>query len=265
VVTSGAFVAVPVVWAAHLLRIPVVLHQLDVEVGLANRISCACSTVNTVTFAESIPEFAKRGTGATVIGSPVRRLIARLADPAARAHSRAAGRARWGFADRPTLLVLGGGTGAQELNDRVGRTIDELTRSVNVLHLTGKGKLVAAQPRAGYVAVEFLTGELGEALALADLAVTRAGLGTLADLCTAGVPSLIFPLAGHQEKNAALMEKAGAGATLSRTMTDREFVETVKRFMNDRDRRAQMTSACAALFPSDAAEKLAKIILQVAK
>jgi len=265
VVTTGAFVAVPVVWAAHLLRIPIVLHQLDVEVGLANRISCRCSTVDTVSFDESIAEFERRGKRAARIGAPVRRAVAELTDPMKRENARLRARARWGFDVRPTVLVLGGGTGAQELNDRIGRTIGELAPHVNVLHLTGRGKQGALENRPGYVVVDFLGPEMAEAYAVADLAVTRAGLGTLSELCTAGVPSLVIPLPGHQERNAALMERAGAGIALARTIRDREFVETVKRVALDRDRRAQMTRACAELFPPHAAERLADIIIEVAE
>jgi len=260
VVGCGAFTQVPLIMVARLLGVPVVIHQEDVEVGLANQISSFDTKLITATFDASVPQF--RGKHVEVIGNPVRRVIAELNDPVKRAQLRKSAYKRWGFDEtKPTLLVLGGGTGALGLNERIVANLDELVAGANVLLLAGQGKLVEAKPRKNYVAVEFLNEEMAEAYAVADLAVSRAGLGTLTELGVSGIPTVLVPLPGHQEKNAAFISERHAAVVVLNNSTDRIFVDTVLRLLNDRDRRLELGRAIAEVFPVDAAEKLAKFIL----
>src|SRR3989338_6080435 len=110
VIGAGGYVQVPVCWAAWVFRIPVYVHQQDVHVGFANQLVAWCASAISVTFPETATAFRGRGV---VVGNPVRSAIlaARDIDPHA-------ARQRFGVApDRPTVLVLGGGTGARAIND----------------------------------------------------------------------------------------------------------------------------------------------------
>ena len=261
VVAAGAFTQVPLIMVARLIGIPAIIHQQDVESGLANRISSYDANVITAAFDISVPQFPKRNV--KVIGNPVRSAIAALVDPAARAAAREAGMKRWNFdPSKHVLLVLGGGTGALGLNERVIRNLDQLLSKANILHLVGRGKLVEAKPRQNYVAVEFLNEEMAEAYAAADLALSRAGMGTLTELGVMGIPAVLVPLPGHQEKNAAYLKERGAAVVVANDAFDQVFTDTVLRLLADRDRRMQLTRAIADIFPADAALKLAKIILE---
>ena len=270
VVVAGSFVQVPLVFAARVLGIPVVLHQEDVEVGLANRLSRSCATAITLTFAESGAAFGARTV--SVIGNPARHAIIALTDPATHEKVRTAARARWGFSpEKPCLLVIGGGTGAAPLNDHISRIAPVLTEWCSILHLTGKGKGVKppllSKERVGvrYLQFELLTDAFPEAVAVADLAITRAGLGTLTELGCVGVPMLIVPLPGHQQANAKLLAARGAGIILDTAASDRVWTDTIRALLHDRDRRSELSRASAALFPADASLKLARIILEVAE
>ena len=264
VVCAGAFTQVPLVMVARLTGVPVIVHQQDVEAGLANRISSYDANVITAAFDISVLQFPKRGV--KVIGNPVRSLIAKLVDPSARAVAREEGMKRWNFdPSKPVILVLGGGTGALGLNERVVRNLDAFLAKANVLHQTGRGKLVMTKPRNGYVAVEFMNEEIAEAYALADLVVCRAGMGTLTELGVLGIPVVLTPNPGHQAKNAAYLRERGAALVVAADSSDQEFVDTILRLLADRDRRLQLSQNISSLFPSDAAEKLARIIIDVVK
>jgi UDP-N-acetylglucosamine--N-acetylmuramyl-(pentapeptide) pyrophosphoryl-undecaprenol N-acetylglucosamine transferase len=264
VVSAGAFTQVPLIMVARLIGIPAIVHQQDVETGVANRISSYDAKVITSAFDVSASQFGKRSV--KVIGNPVRSLVSGIIDPALRAVARERGMKRWNFdPSKPTLLVLGGGTGALGLNERVVRNLDALTTKANVLHLTGRGKFVDAKPRHGYAAVEFLNEEIAEAYAAADLALSRAGMGTLTELGVMGIPAVLVPLPGHQEKNAAYLRERGAALVVAVGSSDQEFVDTVLRLLADRDRRLSLSRSITDIFPADAAEKLARIIIEMIK
>lgn len=261
VVVSGSFVQVPLVMVARVLNIPVILHQEDIEVGLANRISAHDAKVITATFEDSVSQFGRRSV--KVIGNPVRKLVSDLVDPAKRAEIREQGLKRWNLdCLKPTILVLGGGTGAASLNERIAKNLDALLGTVNIINIVGKGKLPNVESRKNYIAIEFLNEEMVEAYAVADLVVSRAGLGTLTELGVAGMPTVLVPLPGHQEKNAAYFRARNAVVVVAIDSPDREFCDTVLRLSADRDRRVELSRAISEIFPADAAEKLARIILE---
>jgi UDP-N-acetylglucosamine--N-acetylmuramyl-(pentapeptide) pyrophosphoryl-undecaprenol N-acetylglucosamine transferase len=264
IVVSGSFIQVPLVMTARCLGVPVVLHQLDIEVGLANRLSAYDAKAISASFAASVPQFGRRQV--RVIGAPVRRIVSELSDPAARQAAKDKGLARWKLdRSRPTVLVLGGGTGALGMNERVMKNIDVLLGRANVLLIAGKGKLHAAEPRDNFVAVEFLNEELPEALALADIAVSRVGLGTLTELGVLGIPTVLVPLPGHQEKNAAFIAEKGGAVVVKNGESDQVLFDTVLRILADRDRRLTMSRAITEIFPIDAADKFADIVLGILK
>jgi UDP-N-acetylglucosamine--N-acetylmuramyl-(pentapeptide) pyrophosphoryl-undecaprenol N-acetylglucosamine transferase len=264
VVSAGAFTQVPLVMVAKLLGIPAIIHQQDVEVGLANRISSYDAKIVTAAFDISAKQFGKRQV--KTIGNPVRSLVAALVDPVKRAAAREAGLKRWGLdPSKPTLLVLGGGTGALGLNERIVRNADALTAKNNVLHQTGRGKLVMMKPKSGYTAVEFMNEEIAEAYAVADMTVSRAGMGTLTELGVLGLPPVLVPNPGHQESNAAYLKDRSAAVVIASGASDQEFTDTILRLMADRERRLVLSQSIASLFPADATEKFARIIVDAIK
>jgi UDP-N-acetylglucosamine--N-acetylmuramyl-(pentapeptide) pyrophosphoryl-undecaprenol N-acetylglucosamine transferase len=265
VVSAGAFTQVPLIMVARLMGVPAIIHQQDVEIGLANRISSYDAKVVTSAFDTAVSQFGKQAV--VVIGNPVRALIAKLAaDPSLRAAARERALKRWNFDPlKPTILVLGGGTGALGLNERVVRTLDLFIAKTNVLNIVGRGKLVDAKPRQGYAAVEFLNEEMAEAYAVADLAISRAGLGTLTELGVMEIPTVLVPLPGHQEKNAAYLHKCNAALVVASDASDQVFTDTVFRLLADRERSLALSQNIANIFPVDAAEKLAKIVVDIKK
>lgn len=258
VTTAGGFVCVPPAIAAWALHVPVHVHQQDVEQGLANRIMAPVARVITVTFEDSLAHFPAAKT--IVAGNPVRPEILR-GDPA---------RARRAFIleeGLPVVLITGGGTGALGLNRIVVDTAAELVGFCQVIHLCGKGKLVPARadtPR--YRQIEFIVGEMKDALAAADLIVSRAGLSILSEIGALARASVLIPMPhSHQRYNADAFARAGAAVVLDEASTSAaELVRVVRELLEDPARRAEMGQRARGLIRPDAAETIADEVIALA-
>lgn len=255
---AGGFASVPPLIAAALAGVPVAIHQQDVEPGLANRLLVPWARHISVAFPESRRHFPRERT--VVRGNPVRPTI--LAGDPARA------RARFGLEpDTPTLLVMGGGTGALELNRRVAAAVPLLTVFCQVLHLTGRGRAVPpAWPHPRYHAYEFLVEDMADALAVADLVISRAGLGAISELAALGKPMVLVPMPGsHQLANAHAVARAGAARVVDQAaLTPERLAGLVRELLDDAPARGALGAAARRLLPADAAERLADDLLQLA-
>jgi UDP-N-acetylglucosamine:LPS N-acetylglucosamine transferase len=199
------------------------------------------------------------------VGLPLRPAFA---DPP----TRAAGAAALGLdPDRPTLLVTGGSLGARRLNETVVALAPALAAAgVQVLHLTGGGKagVPAGAAWDGYRALEYLD-DILPAYAAADLAVTRAGAGTVSELAAVGVPAVLVPLPignGEQRLNGAELVAAGGAVMVEDAgFTPAWARRNVLGLLADPPRLAQMAAAAAATGVGDAAARLAEMALRAAR
>ncbi|MDD5251361.1 MAG: glycosyltransferase [Patescibacteria group bacterium] len=254
VVSAGGFVAVPVVWAAATLRIPIHIHQLDLRPGLANRLTAPFAASVSVTYDKSLRDYRRAHPVWT--GSPVRSEIF--------GGVRADAERLWGLEPgRPVVLVVGGGTGASGLNELARRATPFLAERVEILHVTGAGKAEVSFTHPHYRQVELLTDDLKHAFAAADVVVTRAGIGFLTELAALGKAMIIVPMPGtHQEENAAYFAAAGAAVVLNEKITfSKAFADEVLALLNDSAKRQALATAALALNRADAAERLADLLL----
>lgn len=244
VVSMGSFVSVPVVWAAWWCNIPVVIHQQDVQVGLATRLMKPCATKITKAFSET-------ALVAQCVGNPVRSLVPTTHD----------------FkldTAYPTVLIFGGGTGADAINQAV--TV-ELCAFANVIHGTGEGRWQPDWEHPRYHRVTFLKDNMAEALRVADVVVCRAGLGTLSELAALGKAAIVIPMSqSHQEANAALFQQHQACIVLPQSdLTSTHLAHTIQALLLDTARRHRLQQAMQTLNPATSAQVLAETITQVAQ
>jgi UDP-N-acetylglucosamine--N-acetylmuramyl-(pentapeptide) pyrophosphoryl-undecaprenol N-acetylglucosamine transferase len=256
---AGGFASVPPLAAAALGGVPVLIHQQDVEPGLANRLLVPLARRVSVTFADSLAHFPR---GKTVLnGNPVRAGIA--------AGDRQRAARTFGLEPGvPTLLVTGGGTGALGLNRRVAAAVPALVEFCQVIHLTGRGRAVPPdRPSPRYHAYEFLVEEMTDALAVADLVVSRAGLGTLSELAALGKPMVLVPMPrSHQAANARAAARAGAARVVSEaSLTPDTLAATVRQLLADPAGRQALAAAAQRLLPHDAADRLASTLIELAR
>lgn len=199
VASAGGYSAVPIIFAAKLLGARIWVHQQDVNVTLTNRITVPFADWVTLAWEQSRRSIDHR---ARVVGNPVRASLVN--------GSRERAHVRFGTSkDKPTILVFGGGSGATWINQAIDAVALRLVEHANVIHVTGKGKSFHESHHPDYHVREFLDEEMADALALADLVVCRAGMGSITELAALAKPAILIPLPhSPQETNARAVEDA---------------------------------------------------------
>ena len=231
VFSKGGFVSVPVVYGAKLNGVPVVTHESDMTPGLANKLCLPFSKVQCCTFPEAV-KYAK-GKGVHT-GTPIR--------PEILTGDNQEGRRRFGFNSyRPVLMVMGGSSGAQAINQVVWQSLPQLTENFQVLHLCGKGNLTSVyEGTANYCQREYLNDEMADAYACADILVSRAGSNALCEILAVRKPALLIPYPkgasrGDQILNAESFRARGFSHVLSQEeMNPYTLVQGVEQLYHDR-------------------------------
>lgn len=252
VLGGGGYVAGPMVLAARLRRIPAALTEADAHLGLANRL--AAPFARTVFLAYEIP--GRRPPKYRVVGRPI---------PAAHLGAdRIEGRRVFGLPEEaPVLAVFGGLAGAHALNELAVEAWGDAGPAV--LHVSGERDFESLRPRVSrsdYVLVA-TTDRFGEALAAADLAVSRAG-GTVWELAAAGTPAVLVPYphatADHQALNARHFERGGGAVVVPQEELHR-VPEVVRALLDDPARLAEMSAAMRSLARPRAADEIADALV----
>lgn len=165
---------------------------------------------------------------------------------------------------KPVVLVVGGGTGGTGLNSAVVAALPRLLEVCEVVHVTGKGKMVDVR-REGYYPVEFLTDTLADCLVAASVVVTRAGIGSLTEMAANGRAMVIVPLPqSQQEENARYFAEKGAGVVVEEKDLD-GLVEKVVGLVRNEGVRNKMGEAGKRLVPANAAERVAQLLHETGK
>ena len=254
--SKGGFVGVPVAIAAGILRIPLIIHESDLTPGLATRITAKFAKKICLSFPTTHP-----GKKIQITGNPVR--------PIGDAEK---GECFLKFKnDKPTILIAGGSSGAVFLNLLLEKSIFQLEKKANIVWLTGRGKIPPNFPTLKNLRIfEYLDAEYLDVLAAADLVVSRGGANAIFEIAAAGKPSVLIPLSaaisrGDQIENAKFFERAGAAMVLPQEKArPYDFVKLLIWLITQPERLAKISAAAKELSPKDSAEKIAKIILDVA-
>ena len=263
----GAYIELPLINWCHAQGIPCVIHEQNSVPGLANKTSAA--KVKTVCVSLPVAIDAFRGkvgpdTQIVVTGNPVRQSVIRA--------DRAEGRRSLGIPkDATMLLVFGGSLGARHLNQGVAALKSKLLsrKDLCVIHSTGKGEydsvvqeLALTPDEAARWRVMPYIDRMGEALAAADLVLSRAGASSVAEIAALAVPSMLVPYpfatADHQTTNARYLVDAGAAVLLPDEKIDApEFEGDLLGLIDDPARRQAMRDAARGLAQDKAALALA--------
>lgn len=272
VVGFGGYVSPPAYLAAKKLGIPVVIHEQNARPGIANKLGAKWAHAVAVTFAATpLP-------GSVLTGLPLRPQIARVVaelDSADRAEVRRAARTELGLDEHaPLLLVTGGSLGAQHLNEVVSELAPELLGAgVQVLHLTGKGKLgpvrSAVETVAGaenYHAQEYCD-RMELAIVAADLVLCRSGAGSVSELAAIGAPAVLVPLPignGEQRLNAQDLLGAGGALLVEDAQFDaawfRNHAAPLLTTVAGREELANMAAKAHSVGVRDGAHRLAELV-----
>ncbi|MPZ85761.1 MAG: undecaprenyldiphospho-muramoylpentapeptide beta-N-acetylglucosaminyltransferase [Actinophytocola sp.] len=260
VVGFGGYVALPAYLAAR-GRIPIVVHDSNARVGLANKVGARFAAKVAVAVPDTgLPK-------AEVVGIPLRESIIELDRPALRAQARR----HFGLhPDAPTLLVFGGSQGARSINNAVSACARRFADAgIGVLHAHGPKNSLAVQDVPGaprYVGVPYLE-RMDLAYAAADAVLCRSGAMTVAEVAAVGLPAVYVPLPhgnGEQALNAKPVVDAGGGVIVpDEELTPDKIAELVVPLLTDPRRLAAMGAAARGTGHREAADVLARMVLEV--
>ena len=266
IVTSGGYVAIPILAAARVLRIPVVLWEGNVVPGRSVRATARLADAVAVSFEATCAALAAKRCYVT--GTPIR-------DP--RTIDREAARERLGIpAGQRLLLVFGGSQAVRRFNEAVVGALGRLVERCWVLHVTGEAgyaEMKAARDalprerRDRYRPYPFLAEEMTAALAAADLVVGRAGSSTLAEAAAFGLPMICIPYphaAGHQRANAEAYAATGAARVVDDADFDAESLVVAAHLLDDPTGHLAMSAAARAAARPGAADAVARLVLAAA-
>ncbi|MDB5180015.1 MAG: hypothetical protein JWN12_647 [Candidatus Saccharibacteria bacterium] len=270
VFTKGGYVCLPVGLAAHLLRIPLVIHDSDAHPGLTNRILSQWATA--IGTGAPLEYYSYPAARTKYVGIPI----------AAEFHpyttsEQAVAKKEWGIAtDRPLIVVTGGGLGAVRMNNIVAETLHSLQQLGSVVLVAGAGQydeLRSLMPADSehFQLYPFVT-NMHSLLGAADIVVTRAGATTILELAALEKPAILIPngklTGGHQLKNAAVYEKAAAVAVLDEDVLDENkklLAQEIKLLLSEPEATKAMAHRFKAFSKPDAAKDMAALILHAAR
>jgi len=255
---AGGFVSVPVIAAGFVLGKKSIILQLDLEPSLSNVICARFATNIGVAVDEEKKYFAKEKT--YCVGIPTRgntTLAALCKKIRERFHI---------VPDDCIVTILGGGTGSKSINDLVEQSVEKIGTRAHIIHVTGLEKtgrsheLAQRYPR--YHPVEFTRDESIGYSALATIVVTRAGMGTLAELSALGKPTIVIPIPhSQQEKNADYFSERKAALLLSqKNLTSELFSEAVLNGLDNPLQQAELSRNIQNIFPTHASENVCNLI-----
>jgi len=282
VIGIGGFVAAPVCFAAHRLKVPVVLLNTDSVPGKANRLIGRWADEILVQFENTAKYFAKAKAAISVVGCPLR---SGFANPQPGKAIEQLGLDE----NKRILLITGASSGAENINTAICSMLDKLdafAHNWQIVHLTGLDNLKNVQEKYADVRIKHTVlgyfDDMPNLLAAADLVVGRSGAVSVAEYVTAETPSICIPYPYHKDRhqylNAERLVEAGAAVIVDdsplafggvspkggneKERSDRLWRE-LEMLMRDDKKRQQMAEACRRIAKKDAAGKIAEKLLKI--
>lgn len=258
VVGFGGYVSAPAYLAARAEKVPFAIHEANARPGIANRLGARFTRFVGTAFPGT------RIRSGQFVGMPLRREIEQLD----RFEGRRAGIRAFGLDDgKPTLLVTGGSSGAKRINDTISQSVTLiLGAGWQVIHVTGEYRDAVDDPNLpGYLVLKYAD-RMDLALAVADLAVARAGTATVAELSALGVPAVFVPYAvgnGEQRFNArGAVEAGGAVIVDDAAFTPDWVARELVPLLRNRALIAEMAARIATVGVLDGTDRMVDLVEQ---
>ena len=274
VFSKGGSASVPVVLAARIYRIPVLIHDSDAVAGVANRFLSRFVQKIAIAYPSARNYFPAEKVALT--GNPVRTDIM--------SGQRERGYMEFGLEPgKKTIAVIGGSLGAMRLNEALLHILPELlAEGIQVIHQTGSdhyenvlkgvtGAGIEPGGSTGYIVRPFFTAdELGDAYALSDVVMSRAGAGSIAELASLGKTCILVPLSssanGEQQKNAYDIAHIGGAVVLEESnLGEHLLLDEIKSLLNDQTKSEAIGQALRAFYHPEAARHIAEGLLSLVK
>ena len=270
--SKGGFVSVPPCLAAHLLHIPVFTHECDFTLGLANRLNFKSADCMFVSYDETKNRLSTADQSRVIVtGNPIRPVFYKTDSKK--------GRDFLGLKEtdsqKPLLLVLGGSSGARQINELVYDNIDFLCENFLVIHQTGlvnsdddRSASFAKKYEGSYKPYNFIYQEMPDVLAAADVILSRSGANSIWEAAVLLKPMVLVPLCGSgtrgdQVDNAEFFHSRKAAEVLLGKDADSEHLKSALTLMLDASTRAAYSEALQKLTGGQPpAQKIAGILFE---
>ena len=271
VISKGGYASFPAVFAAKLLRIPVIVHESDSYPGRLNVWTAKFAKKIAISWPEAIEYLPKEKTALT--GQPIRKNIL---------HGDSTGAYEFFNLDSalPTILVLGGSQGAEIINNAIIDVLKDLLPKYQIIHQTGIKNIEDVKGRSKivmdgslglnhYVPVPYLNNlETRMAAGAATIIISRAG-SAIFEIASWGVPSIIIPITNsngdHQRKNAYNYARTGACEVIDESnLTPHVLIAEIEKMINDKEKLERMRQAALSFANPDAALKIANEAIEIA-
>ena len=272
---KGGYASFPTLFAARLLRIPVIIHESDTVPGRVNLWAGTFASRIALSFPDAVTRFPSGK--AAVTGQPIRKTLLQKIDPAEARRFFSIDQAE----QVPIIAVFGGSQGAQRINDTILDLLPALLEEYVVIHQTGEALAKENADRAALVLQKsdnarryhhypFFSEEMLQKISsITNVIISRSG-SMIFEFAAWQIPALLIPLpeeiSRDQTKNAFAYARAGCGTVLEeKNVTPHVFLATLKQLATDQALRGQMTAAAIAFAKLDASDKMAHEILHVAE
>ena len=238
--SKGGYVSIPVSIAGHKLNIPILTHESDLSIGIANKIIAKKSKHLCCTFEETAKKYGKN---AIHTGSPIRKqifkgnknnIINKLNIDTS----------------KPIITITGGSLGAKRINEVIWENIDTLTQSYTIVHLVGKNKVnYKIKNSKNYIQIDF-TNNIEDYFDLSDIVISRAGSNTIFELLALHKPMILLPLSkkssrGDQIVNAEIFHKKGyADYILDEKLNINTLINTIQKVLTNKEQYIKNMSKC---------------------
>ena len=267
VFTKGGYVSLPVGIAASGLKYPLVIHESDSVIGLSNKILSKRADVVCVSYPLTAYKDEKLDK-LVYTGNPIREDIA-LGDKKKATQE-------FGLTTgKKTVLVIGGSQGSYIINQIISESLNELLKKYQIIHISGerdydwldfKSEKIDAKIKENYHLYSFLSGNLKDAFAVADLVISRAGNNVIAELAALSKPIILVPLAtsanDHQLQNAQILSRLGGCILmLQEHLTAKKITRQIDLLFEDPAEMERMSKKLHTLVQEDAALRVAKEII----
>ena len=266
VFSKGGYASFPVLWAARFLRIPVVIHESDAAFGRVSKWSASFAAYIAIAYPEAEKELTeKQRKRSALVGVPLRGQVHNNPNPDAYELLKLK-------KEVPTILVLGGSSGAKYVNENLIDALPLLLKKYQVVHMTGKANYEAIKSETdsflrdveglnAYRPVEFLdVYYMRTVYTVADIAVTRAGSGTLFEIAEWGIPSVVIPIreevAHDQRKNAYAYARSAGGVVIEeQNLAPNLLIAEIEKILNNQDIYERKAREAREFAKPDAAKK----------
>lgn len=274
VFSTGGFAAFPTLFAAKILRVPVVIYDADATPGRVSLWSSKFARWIAIAHPDAAEKFSPK----------VRSKIARVGHPIRKEIMSPAKEGGYEFLKLdpavPTIFIMGGSQGAQAINGTILDALATLVESYNVIHQTGAANLDEVASIASVVLKDskyanryrsfglLNTLALRMSAAITTVIIARAGSGTIFEVASWGIPAILVPIpldvSHDQTENAFSYARSGAAIVIEQhNLTPHVLISELNRLIADAPMRARMAEAAKVYARPDAARKIATILLEM--